>query len=97
MTCGHYVNRGHLVTRWDESNCAAQCYPCNSKGIGDGMKEEHRVYIARQYGELALQKLDELKSNNLKYTTHGLEDLNKLFQSKIKRWEDYTGSKSIKL
>lgn len=26
--CGHYINRRHLATRWDEENCNAQCRKC---------------------------------------------------------------------
>ena len=27
--CGHYINRQHMNTRFDEMNCNAQCRHCN--------------------------------------------------------------------
>ena len=27
--CGHYINRQHMSTRFDEMNCNAQCRKCN--------------------------------------------------------------------
>jgi len=59
--CGHYINRQHMSTRFDEMNCNAQCSHCNrfmegniqdyrrrlvAKGFsGTGGKNYHVVFL----------------------------------------------------
>lgn len=57
--CGHYINRSHLSTRWDETNCNAQCRHCNR--FDEGNAVGYRAGIIRKYGERALVLLEARK------------------------------------
>lgn len=53
--CGHFISRIHYATRWEEKNCAAQCYACNMHN--QGRQYEFGLAIDEKYGVGTAQKL----------------------------------------
>ena len=47
---GHYINRQHMSTRFDEMNCNAQCSHCNR--FQEGNMQGYRNGLIRKYGQL---------------------------------------------
>lgn len=60
--CGHYVNRKHMATRFDEQNCNAQCRSCNR--FDEGNIQGYRKGLIKKYGEKAVEML-EIKKHNI--------------------------------
>lgn len=48
LTCGHFMPRSNLSTRWDEQNCAPQCYDCQGRNNGERLK--FAEWIDKTYG-----------------------------------------------
>ena len=55
MQCGHFVSRGKLATRYDETNCNVQCVGCNMFKAGEQYK--HGRYIDLVHGQGTADKL----------------------------------------
>jgi hypothetical protein len=50
MDNGHFMDRQHMATRWEEKNTNLQCkYKCNKWGQGEQAK--HHIAINKKYGE----------------------------------------------
>ena len=60
--CGHYINRKHNSTRYDEKNCNAQCRSCNR--FDEGNIQGYRKGLISKYGEKAVELL-EIKKRNI--------------------------------
>ena len=45
--CGHYINRQHMSTRFDEMNCNAQCRHCNR--FMEGNIQSYRRRLVAKY------------------------------------------------
>lgn len=73
LQCGHFISRVHLSTRWDERNCAPQCYACNV--LRRGNPGEFALYLTKKYGPNIIAELVEKKRETVKYTRSDLEDL----------------------
>lgn len=59
--CGHYINRKHMATRYDEKNCNAQCRACNR--FDEGNMQGYRKGLIKKFGELAVEMLEIKKFN----------------------------------
>ena len=46
--CGHYINRKHMATRFNEKNCNAQCRSCNR--FDEGNLQGYRRGLISKYG-----------------------------------------------
>jgi hypothetical protein len=78
---GHYIKRQHLVTRWNEKNCAFQCKHCNAFEQGkDAVFREKLVAI---YGEQSVLLLEASKRTHTKPQRHVYLILISEFQAKI--------------
>lgn len=62
MQCGHFLRRSHMMTRWDEDNCKAQCYDCNCNrnGMPDVFEEELRCDIGDEDVDELIKKSKEI-------------------------------------
>lgn len=61
---GHFVTRGHMITRFDEQNVHLQCaFRCNNMRSGE--YEKHRVAIDKMYGEGTAASLENLARTSL--------------------------------
>ena len=70
---GHFVKRGHAMTRWDDRNVHPQCPRCNLY-LG-GAQDEYAAFIVRTYGESTLQQLLSLKRVEKRWTLEELRHL----------------------
>lgn len=80
--CGHFVNRRHMSTRFDEQNCNLQCISCNS--FDEGNFEGYRRGLIEKYGEGTPEKLYIKKFNVCKISQFEVNMLTKLYKLKIK-------------
>ena len=60
MHNGHYINRVHKSTRFDERNCNAQCVECNM--YSDGNLENYKRGLIRKYGVKVVSELEDKKN-----------------------------------
>ena len=81
--CGHYVNRKHMSTRFDEMNCNAQCISCNR--FDEGNIQGYRRGLVALYGEQQVTLLEAKKHNLRKYSDFEYEILIKHYKEEIKK------------
>ena len=82
--CGHFINRQHLSTRFDEINCNAQCRKCNR--FSEGNAQGYRLGLIAKYGNRAVNLLDVKKSQTRKFSIFELEVLIKYYREKNKEY-----------
>lgn len=80
--CGHYINRQHMATRFDEHNCNAQCRQCNR--FDEGNIQGYRKGLIKKIGLEAVELLEIKKFNKAKYTEFEYKILIQEYQQKIK-------------
>ena len=81
--CGHYINRKHMATRFDEMNCNAQCRSCNR--FDEGNIQGYRRGLVALYGEQQVTLLEAKKHNFRKYSDFEYEVLIKHYKEEIKK------------
>ena len=81
--CGHYINRKHMSTRFDEMNCNAQCISCNR--FDEGNIQGYRRGLVTIYGEQQVTLLETKKHNFRKYSDFEYEVLIKHYKEEIKK------------
>ena len=81
--CGHYINRKHMATRFDEMNCNAQCRSCNR--FDEGNIQGYRRGLVAIYGEQKVTLLEAKKHNFRKYSDFEYEVLIKHYKEEIKK------------
>ena len=84
--CGHYINRQHFATRYDEKNCNAQCRKCNR--FGEGNIQGYRKGLIAKYGEKAIDLLEMKKFNTCSLSLPEIEILTNLYKQKVKEIPD---------
>jgi len=87
--CGHYINRKHMTTRFDEKNCHAQCRSCNR--FDEGNMQGYRRGLIAKIGEKETDLLEVKKHDTSTIGVFELELLIKIYKQKVK---DFTGKKS---
>lgn len=85
MDCGHYVNRSHMATRFDEQNCNGQCRSCNRYDEGNNIGYT-RGLIAK-YGPQVIDLLYLKKHTRKKWDTFELEALIAHYKKEITKLE----------
>ena len=70
--CGHFVSRGYLATRWDESNCRPQCVGCNLWGNGKPLDFEEK--LKKEIGKAKVEKLKMKRHTILKVSSPWYEE-----------------------
>jgi len=68
MDAGHFIDRSHKATRYDERNVNAQCRTCNR--FQSGRQYEHGLAIDLKYGTGTSQQLLQ-DSRKIVKTTQG--------------------------
>lgn len=82
LQCGHFISRVHLATRWDERNCAPQCYACNV--LRRGNPGEFSLHLIRKFGgPMILQELVDKKRESVKYSRADLIALIESYKQKL--------------
>lgn len=80
--CGHFVNRWHQNTRFNEKNCNGQCINCNS--FDEGNNIGYTRGIIKKYGYGVIDELEIQKHQYKKYSAFEYEILIKHYQQKVK-------------
>lgn len=81
--CGHYINRKHMATRFDEMNCNAQCRSCNR--FDEGNMQGYRRGLVAKYGEQQVTLLEAKKHTFRKYSDFEYDVLIKHYKEEIKK------------
>ena len=82
MQNGHFVGRGKLSTRFDETNCNVQCVGCNMFKAGEQYK--HGKYTDKTYGTGTAEGL-MVKGNKIcKMSAYDYESLIEQYKIKVK-------------
>lgn len=81
--CGHYINRKHMATRFDEMNCNAQCIACNR--FDEGNMSGYRQGLVRKYGERSVLLLEAKKNQTRKYSDFEYHALIKHYKAEAER------------
>lgn len=77
--CGHYINRQHMSTRFDEMNCNAQCRKCNR--FMEGNIQGYRQGLIAKYGEQRVLLLEAKKNQTRKYSDFEYKELIKYYKA----------------
>lgn len=80
--CGHYINRKHNSTRYDEKNCNAQCRSCNR--FDEGNIQGYRSGLISKYGQWVVNVLELKKYNYCKMGQFEIDILGKEYKQKLK-------------
>ena len=81
--CGHYINRQHMATRFNEMNCNAQCRNCNR--FDEGNMQGYRRGIVWKYGEQKVLLLESMKHETRKYSEFEYKLLIDHYKKEVKR------------
>lgn len=85
ITNGHFISRKRMPTRWDERNCAAQCFlPCNAKFAGNGEAAKFAINLMNKYGDSIIRELHTLSETPYKADREHLKNLIKQYQALLK-------------
>ncbi|MBP1616143.1 MAG: putative recombination protein [Bacteroidetes bacterium] len=80
---GHYINRQHMSTRFDEMNCNAQCRKCNR--FMEGNIQNYRKGLIAKYGEQKVILLEAKQGITRKYSDFEYEQLIKYYKALNKK------------
>ena len=81
--CGHYINRQHMATRFDEMNCNAQCRKCNR--FNEGNIQGYRRGLVAKYGEQKVLLLESKKNTIKKFYDFEYKELIKYYTLLVKK------------
>lgn len=87
--CGHYINRKHMSTRFDEMNCNAQCRSRNR--FDEGNIQGYRQGLIRKYGERNVILLEIKKHQVRKYSDFEIKELTKYYKEEVCRLKKEKG------
>lgn len=73
LQCGHFMSRQFNNTRYDEENCACQCYGCNV--MQQGRQYEFGQWVDEFYGEGTAKKLHEMSKAKKQFTVEELQEI----------------------
>lgn len=83
MQNGHYINRQHIKTRYDERNCHSQCSNCN---IGlRGNLDRYKRFIIDKYGVKVLEELETAKRVIEKWTVSDYQGKIEYYKAEVNR------------
>ncbi|WP_459186689.1 recombination protein NinG [Parabacteroides sp. APC149_11_2_Y6] len=80
---GHFIDRRHIKTRYDERNCHSQCSICNIRLRGN--IEKYKRAIIQMYGVSVLEELDSAKRTIEKWTTSDYMEKIEYYKNEVKR------------
>lgn len=82
---GHFVSRGHWITRFEEENVNLQCsMACNK--MKSGNRDKYRVELRLKYGDESPARLEALADENPKYKPKKSDLLEVIEDSKQQIW-----------
>ena len=85
FTCGHYIKRRHLNTRWHPGNAFAICAKCNSKMENDTeLLNTYGKWILRKIGHDRWGDLMKQRLSKEKYMQHEIDEIEKEYNYYLK-------------
>ena len=81
--CGHYINRQHMATRFNEKNCKAQCRKCNR--FDEGNIQGYRRGLIAKYGEPTVLMLEAMKNQINKISDFEYRAMIDYYRKEVKR------------
>ena len=91
MDAGHFVQRQHLGTRYDEQNVNSQCKGCNNKNWNQGEQYRHGIAIDQKYGRGVAEYLDEVPRSGNKITRSEYMELIDKYRQKAREEAEKKG------
>jgi hypothetical protein len=79
--CGHYINRKHMSTRYDEINCNAQCRSCNR--FSEGFIQGYRKGLIKKYNVETVDLLEIKMYNTCKLNQFEVNLLIDIYKKKL--------------
>jgi hypothetical protein len=86
MDNGHFIKRQHMLLRFSEINCNAQCRKCNWLGQGEDYK--YTIALQKKYGDGIVEKLLIMKKIPMKFTQFEIDELEKYYKNKLKQLQE---------
>lgn len=80
---GHYINRKHMSTRWDEHNVNGQCRACNR--FDEGNIPMYHLGLQRKYDVDTPLKLLAKKNSTVKIGQFEIDCLTKHYKQEVKK------------
>lgn len=82
---GHFIDRGHMMTKIMEENVHPQCAYCNSKFSNQGMvKANYTIYMQDMYGHDFVADMLDTKGQIKKYYREEVLEIIEDFKAQIK-------------
>ena len=89
VDCGHFVNRSHTSTRFNEKNCNAQCRRCNR--FDEGNNIGYMKGLIKKYGASVLEELEVLKYQESHLSEFEYKVLIEHYTKEVKRLHEDKG------
>lgn len=89
VDCGHFVNRSHTSTRFNEKNCNAQCRRCNR--FDEGNNIGYMKGLIKKYGASVLEELEVLKYQESQLSEFEYKVLIEHYTKEVKRLHEDKG------
>ena len=89
MQACHYITRGKLPTRWDETNVHSGCYRCNV--LLKGNYTEYAIFMVQKYGADKLLELKQKSIMPLKIPTIELIEKIQYYKTEVARIKSEKG------
>jgi hypothetical protein len=89
VDCGHYEDRDHMATRWDEKNCNGQCLECNR--YNPVPKEHFAKCIDERHGPGTADKLEKMAKSTHQWEDHELKKMYEYFKFQVKALKEQKG------
>jgi len=83
MQAGHYVPGRRNAYLFEEHNCHAQCYVCNTTFKGRPI--EYREFMDRTYGKKDRKRIEALRFVTIKYSPAELEAIRDKYKAKYEK------------
>ena len=82
MDAGHFVNRKHRTTRFNERNVHAQCPYCNR--YCEGNIPEYSIFMEKEYGKGIIEEMIDLKNKTIKMGAMQIQAISDEYREKTK-------------
>lgn len=80
---GHFIDRRHIKTRYDERNCNSCCYHCNV--VLRGNLNKYRLFIIDRYGKEVLEELEAGRHSIEKWNISDYQEKINYYSYKVKQ------------
>lgn len=87
--CGHFVNRSHMSTRYDEKNCNLQCRSCNR--FDEGNNIGYMKGLIKKYGPSVIDELETLKGQTSRLSEFDYKVLIEHYKREAKKLKQEKG------